>query len=70
MSIEDLLEFIGEKTSSPQATQNLQGQIEFLTQQCDVVLSQSNPLGFGEPEVPVFEPCNTKSDAQEEQMDS
>jgi len=55
LSIDNLLEFIGDKSSAPQATQNLEGQIEYLLQQCNVVLSQSNPDTFGEGEDTVFD---------------
>lgn len=39
LSIDDLIGFIGEKSTSPQATQNLEGQIEFLLEQCNRVLT-------------------------------
>jgi len=48
LSIDDLLEFIGEKSASPQATQNLEDQIDFLMGQCNVVLAKSNEQAFGE----------------------
>ena len=40
LSIPDLIEFIGEKSTSPQATLNLKAQIDFLSEQCDLVLSK------------------------------
>eukprot|EP00344_Euplotes_crassus_P007970 CAMPEP_0196995664 /NCGR_PEP_ID=MMETSP1380-20130617/1742_1 /TAXON_ID=5936 /ORGANISM="Euplotes crassus, Strain CT5" /LENGTH=174 /DNA_ID=CAMNT_0042411411 /DNA_START=566 /DNA_END=1090 /DNA_ORIENTATION=- len=41
LSIDDLLGFIGNKSSSPEGTQNLQDQIEFLRQQCSIVLGRT-----------------------------
>lgn len=41
LSIDDLLGFIGNKSSAPEGVQNLQGQIEFLRQQCSIVLGRS-----------------------------
>lgn len=55
LSIPDLIEFIGEKSSSPQATQNLTAQIEFLSERCNIVLNKrrvaesSNSLIFEVP---------------------
>lgn len=40
LSIPDLIDFIGEKSSSPQATMNLKAQIDFLSEQCNLVLSK------------------------------
>ena len=66
LSIDDLIGFIGEKSASPQAIQNLQGQIEFLTEQCDLVLSQSNSPSFGERQAQVFEAPSPRSQSREE----
>ena len=46
LSIPNLLEFIGEKSSSPQSTQNLTAQINFLAEKWDEVLT--TPARFGE----------------------
>mmetsp|Transcript_18181 Transcript_18181/g.20356 ORF Transcript_18181/g.20356 Transcript_18181/m.20356 type:complete len:144 (-) Transcript_18181:96-527(-) len=66
LTIDGLIDFIGEKSDSPQATLNLQGQIEFLLQQCNVVLAKSSPSNFGEESSPVFDVptprANTKTE--------
>lgn len=55
LGIPDLLNFIGEKSTSPQATQNLIAQINFLIEKCDDVLTKSSSADFGEIQNPVFE---------------
>ena len=60
LSIENLLDFIGEKSTAPQATENLKAQIDFLKEQCDGVLSASEAAKFGEMSDPDFEVPNPR----------
>lgn len=51
----DLLEFIGDKSTSPQAIENLKAQVVFLQEKCDASLNQPEKAKFGEIQSPVFE---------------
>ena len=48
LSIPNLLEFIGEKSSSPQAAENLVAQIDFLIERWDEILAKQGPSGIGD----------------------
>lgn len=49
LGIDDLFEFIGDKSTAPQAAENLKAQVDFLVEQCDYVLSsKSGESKFGE----------------------
>jgi hypothetical protein len=55
LSKPDLIEFIGDKSSSPQAKQNLKSQVDFLAEQCNKVLAKNKSINFGEPKNQIFE---------------
>ena len=49
LTIDNLFEFIGDKSTAPQAAENLKAQVDFLLQQCEFVLSSSSQESkFGE----------------------
>jgi len=60
LSIPNLLEFIGEKSSSPEATQNLIAQISFLAERWDEVLTSATRGEFGERTASMFEMPGSK----------
>jgi hypothetical protein len=60
LSIPNLLEFIGEKSKSPQATQNLTAQIDFLTEKWDHILIKCKSINFGETPISIFEKPQSK----------
>lgn len=65
LSKPDLIEFIGDKSSSPQAKQNLKSQIAFLAEQWNKVLTKNKSINFGEAKNQIFEdlqPRNAEKD--------
>lgn len=55
LNMPDILEFIGEKSASPNANQHLKAQITYLEDRCDETLGKLHQANFGEIQNPVFE---------------
>lgn len=48
LSMPDLIEFIGDKSTSPQAKENLSAQIEYLAAKCEATLSIADKAELGD----------------------